>query len=210
MPFAYSVGRAPFRSLVALRGRSRAHSAPGDGTARRHRARVDRGRGRHRHRRRHGVGVHCARARGRRAVRPHRRHGCVRRGDMPWRRRNRERAMRERRGERGEGNNSWNSGWAASLPRAFGDEADVVVSNPPYISWNEAADLPALVRDWEPAVALFAADDGMACIRAIASEAASVLQGRRVARTRGGLAPRRASDGLGRGDRRVSRRGGKT
>ena len=57
-----------------------------------------------------------------------------------------------------------------------GDLVDVVVSNPPYISWNEAADLPALVRDWEPAVALFADDDGMACIREIALQAASVLR----------------------------------
>jgi release factor glutamine methyltransferase len=52
---------------------------------------------------------------------------------------------------------------------------DVVVSNPPYISPAEAAALPALVRDWEPHLALFAADDGMALIRALVPQAAAVL-----------------------------------
>jgi release factor glutamine methyltransferase len=62
------------------------------------------------------------------------------------------------------------------LAPCVGIEADVVVSNPPYISWSEAADLPALVRDWEPAVALFADDDGMSAIERIASQAARVLR----------------------------------
>ena len=56
-----------------------------------------------------------------------------------------------------------------------GERADVVVSNPPYIAMSEAVDLPRTVRDWEPAVALFASDDGMAAIAAIAWEAATVL-----------------------------------
>jgi release factor glutamine methyltransferase len=56
-----------------------------------------------------------------------------------------------------------------------GERASVVVSNPPYIATSEAADLPGTVRDWEPAVALFAEDDGMAAIAAIAREAAPVL-----------------------------------
>ncbi len=41
-----------------------------------------------------------------------------------------------------------------------GVEARVIVSNPPYIAFDEAADLPASVRDWEPATALFAARAG--------------------------------------------------
>ncbi len=51
----------------------------------------------------------------------------------------------------------------------------VVVSNPPYIAFNEAAALPALVRDWEPFVALFSEDNGNAVTAAIIRDAASVL-----------------------------------
>ena len=50
-----------------------------------------------------------------------------------------------------------------------------VVSNPPYISFDEAAELPSSVRDWEPSVALFAADNGMAAIARLVYEAASQL-----------------------------------
>lgn len=48
---------------------------------------------------------------------------------------------------------------------------DVVVSNPPYISGAEAAELPADVHDWEPHAALFATDDGLADLREIVDEA---------------------------------------
>ena len=44
---------------------------------------------------------------------------------------------------------------------------DVIVSNPPYISPAELAELPADVRDWEPHSALFADDDGLADLRRI-------------------------------------------
>jgi release factor glutamine methyltransferase len=66
------------------------------------------------------------------------------------------------------------------LAPVAGERARVVVSNPPYIAYGEAPALPASVRDWEPAVALFAADNGMAAIAAIAREAPDVLE-------RGGL-----------------------
>jgi release factor glutamine methyltransferase len=56
-----------------------------------------------------------------------------------------------------------------------GRQVEVVVSNPPYISRTEARDLPALVHDWEPHLALFADDDGMAAIRALVPQAAAVL-----------------------------------
>ncbi|HKS04833.1 MAG TPA: peptide chain release factor N(5)-glutamine methyltransferase [Gemmatimonadaceae bacterium] len=56
-----------------------------------------------------------------------------------------------------------------------GVRADVVVSNPPYISPREANELPALVRDWEPAVALFAENDGMAAIAGVVDGAGSAL-----------------------------------
>ena len=50
-----------------------------------------------------------------------------------------------------------------------------IVSNPPYISFAEAAALPASVRDWEPAVALFSAQDGMAATTQLVREAAASL-----------------------------------
>ena len=50
-----------------------------------------------------------------------------------------------------------------------------VVSNPPYIAYGEAGDLPPLVRDWEPSVALFAGDNGNAVASAIIRDAAPVL-----------------------------------
>jgi release factor glutamine methyltransferase len=50
-----------------------------------------------------------------------------------------------------------------------------VVSNPPYISPSEATDLPASVRDWEPAVALFSGSNGMAATARLVREAADAL-----------------------------------
>ncbi len=58
-----------------------------------------------------------------------------------------------------------------------GRKVEVVVSNPPYISRAEARELPALVHDWEPHLALFADDNGMAAIRALVPQAAEVLVG---------------------------------
>lgn len=61
--------------------------------------------------------------------------------------------------------------------RARGERARVVVSNPPYIAESEATSLPPSVRDWEPAVALFSPDGGMAHIRELVIGAADVLDG---------------------------------
>lgn len=61
------------------------------------------------------------------------------------------------------------------LAPVLGRKVEVVVSNPPYISPAEARELPALVHDWEPHLALFAEDDGMAAIRALVPQAAEVL-----------------------------------
>lgn len=52
---------------------------------------------------------------------------------------------------------------------------DTVVSNPPYISMSERAEMPALVRDWEPSMALFSGDAGMWAIRALVPQAAEAL-----------------------------------
>lgn len=56
-----------------------------------------------------------------------------------------------------------------------GRRVEVVASNPPYISLTEARELPHSVHDWEPHLALFADDDGMAVIRALVPQAAEVL-----------------------------------
>ncbi|HEY2850316.1 MAG TPA: peptide chain release factor N(5)-glutamine methyltransferase, partial [Gemmatimonadaceae bacterium] len=57
-----------------------------------------------------------------------------------------------------------------------GETVRAVVSNPPYISRAEEGDLPPGVRDWEPSLALFSDEDGMAAIRAIVRGAAAVLE----------------------------------
>ena len=54
--------------------------------------------------------------------------------------------------------------------------ARCVVSNPPYIAFEEAAALPASVRDWEPSLALFSGAEGMAAIAGIVRQAAEVLE----------------------------------
>jgi release factor glutamine methyltransferase len=51
-----------------------------------------------------------------------------------------------------------------------------VVSNPPYIAYDEALELPASVRDWEPAIALLSGAEGMACIAALVRDSADVLE----------------------------------
>ena len=54
--------------------------------------------------------------------------------------------------------------------------ARVIVSNPPYIAYDEAPALPASVRDWEPAAALFAAEGGMARYDALLVGSQAVLE----------------------------------
>lgn len=54
-------------------------------------------------------------------------------------------------------------------------QARVIVSNPPYIALGEAEALPANVRDWEPAVALYSGNDGMAATARLVPEAAERL-----------------------------------
>lgn len=50
---------------------------------------------------------------------------------------------------------------------------DLIVSNPPYVGLNEQ--LPREVRDHEPALALFAGDDGLAIYRRLIPAAAQAL-----------------------------------
>jgi release factor glutamine methyltransferase len=54
--------------------------------------------------------------------------------------------------------------------------ADVIVSNPPYIALGEATELPASVRDWEPAVALYSGASGMTATARLVREATDILE----------------------------------
>lgn len=56
-----------------------------------------------------------------------------------------------------------------------GERFDVVVSNPPYIAYDESDELPASVRDWEPSHALFSGDSGLDASRRIIGDAAGIL-----------------------------------
>lgn len=51
-----------------------------------------------------------------------------------------------------------------------------VVSNPPYIAFDEMAELPASVRDWEPAVALCCADAGLEVTARLVRDAGELLE----------------------------------
>jgi release factor glutamine methyltransferase len=55
----------------------------------------------------------------------------------------------------------------AALSPLAPDIVDVLVCNPPYVAFGEARELPASVRDWEPASALFSGSDGLAVTRDI-------------------------------------------
>ncbi|HEU4988526.1 MAG TPA: hypothetical protein VFT41_01935, partial [Gemmatimonadaceae bacterium] len=57
-----------------------------------------------------------------------------------------------------------------------GTQARAIVSNPPYIAYDEAAELPASVRDWEPATALLSGEGGLAATRALVRGAAAHLE----------------------------------
>ena len=52
---------------------------------------------------------------------------------------------------------------------------DVIVSNPPYVALRDAPGLSRDVRDFEPAVALFGGDDGLALVARLVREAATRL-----------------------------------
>jgi release factor glutamine methyltransferase len=53
---------------------------------------------------------------------------------------------------------------------------DAIVSNPPYISFSEVADLPADVRDWEPSLALLCGEEGLSVTRELVKDAPNHLE----------------------------------
>jgi len=64
----------------------------------------------------------------------------------------------------------------ADLTPVQGLAVRVIVSNPPYIAFSEAAALPPSVRDWEPPTALFADDNGMARYEVLLRGAPALLE----------------------------------
>lgn len=60
--------------------------------------------------------------------------------------------------------------WFEALPMALVGRLAMVVSNPPYVGDDDSA-LEPIVRDWEPAQALFGGADGLDAIRHIVAEA---------------------------------------
>ena len=56
-----------------------------------------------------------------------------------------------------------------------GEKLDVIVCNPPYISFAEIGELPADVRDWEPSVALLCAEDGLSVTRELIRQAPDAI-----------------------------------
>ena len=61
------------------------------------------------------------------------------------------------------------------LSPLMGERIDVLVSNPPYIAHDEATELPASVRDWEPSHALFSSGQGLDASRRIIAGAPALL-----------------------------------
>lgn len=57
-----------------------------------------------------------------------------------------------------------------------GSEYDLVVSNPPYVTRAEMAELEPEVRDYEPGVALDGGEDGLDVVRALLAAAAGVTR----------------------------------
>ena len=58
-----------------------------------------------------------------------------------------------------------------------GEKLDVIVCNPPYISFAEIGELPTDVRDWEPSVALLCAEDGLSVTRELIRQAPDAIPG---------------------------------
>ena len=65
--------------------------------------------------------------------------------------------------------------WFDALPSGRRHGFDVLVSNPPYIATVEAEGLPADVRDWEPAMALFGGPDGTLALAHLITESPAWL-----------------------------------
>jgi release factor glutamine methyltransferase len=56
-----------------------------------------------------------------------------------------------------------------------GESFDLLVSNPPYIAFEEAVELPESVRNWEPGHALYSGSHGLDATRRIIGDAPGIL-----------------------------------
>jgi release factor glutamine methyltransferase len=65
--------------------------------------------------------------------------------------------------------------WFDALPAELCGRLALVVTNPPYVR-DDDPELEPIVRDWEPAVALFGGSDGLDAIRHVVAEAPRWLQ----------------------------------
>jgi len=63
-----------------------------------------------------------------------------------------------------------------ALPPELAGSVDLIVSNPPYVTRDECALLPAEVADWEPGLALDGGANGLDVLERIAAEARSWLR----------------------------------
>lgn len=68
------------------------------------------------------------------------------------------------------------SDWFENVPQIAGGEFDLIVSNPPYITSDEMAELPKDVAEFEPHLALNGGDDGLGPYRIIARQAGEYLK----------------------------------
>lgn len=59
---------------------------------------------------------------------------------------------------------------------SMNEKQDIIISNPPYISQSEWALMDESVRTYEPKLALFAENDGLAIYQKIAAESRDLLQ----------------------------------
>ena len=65
--------------------------------------------------------------------------------------------------------------WFEALPASLRGELSLVVSNPPYVAADDER-LEAVVREWEPAAALFAGADGLDAIRRLVADSPEWLR----------------------------------
>ena len=65
---------------------------------------------------------------------------------------------------------------AMADPDPFLGKFDMIVSNPPYITIDEMAELPHSVKDFEPHLALYGGEDGLSFYRSIADKFRKALK----------------------------------
>lgn len=66
--------------------------------------------------------------------------------------------------------------WFDAVPERLRGEVDVIVSNPPYVADGDP-DVEAMVRDWEPSLAVYSGSEGLEAHRTIVAGAVQWLRG---------------------------------